>query len=229
MADSSSDRAGVVREGSPWYRFVKWLVRNTFWRLAGGVETRGEENIPTTGPTLIAPIHISHLDPPLIGSFIPRHICFMAKKELFKPPIMDRLLLSLGAFPVERDAGDTKAVRTALDILNQGRALLIFPEGTRGDGRHLGEIQAGISLLARRTGAIIVPIGISGTEKIFPRGSKRFRRHRVTLVYGRPFSYQECGDDRERFVQVLRERLLETTSDAGLELLPSPPKTTSLD
>ncbi|MCU0317696.1 MAG: 1-acyl-sn-glycerol-3-phosphate acyltransferase, partial [Fimbriimonadaceae bacterium] len=84
-----------------WYHFVKWFVRTVFFGLMGGVNSVGRENVPPKGRLIVASVHISHIDPPLIGSVFPRTLRFMAKQELFKFPL-GILLRSLLAFPVKR-------------------------------------------------------------------------------------------------------------------------------
>lgn len=205
--------------------FIRGLVRLLF-RLWGGLTVVGLKNVPLKGPVLIAPVHVSHLDPPLVGSVTRRWLRLMAKEELFKVPVLGPLIRSLGAYPVRRGQSDAATIRQTLDWLNQGWAVLVFPEGTRGDGVTMGRIQSGLAMLAKRTGAAVVPVGIGGTVGMMPRGRSWPKRSRVKIVYGKPFTYQDVVDSagkestRDAFVTVLQSRLLDVSREAGLELEP---------
>lgn len=202
-----------------WYRFAGWLVRAIVFRLTGGLTIKDAHHVPSEGPMLLASVHLSHLDPPLLGSICPRELRFMAKEELFKNFLFGGLIRSLGAFPVKRGSSDMAAIKLALQWLKEGRAVLVFPEGQRGDGKELQPMQGGAHLLAKRSRAVVVPVGISGTEKVMPRGGKGLHRARVTVVYGTPFSVADLPDDtKETFVAELSKRLIECCSSAGLKL-----------
>lgn len=211
--------------GSIWYQFSAWFCRNlVFWPL-GGLTVKGVENVPEKAPLLVAPIHLSHFDPPLVGSTSPRHLRFMAKKELFKFPL-GPLILSLGAFPVSRGEGDSAAVRRTLAELADGQAVLVFPEGTRGDGEYLGKIQLGLAMLAKKSGAYIIPVGINGVHKMLPKGQTIPKRAKLTVVFGKPFTYDEIATsdnertNREAFVNELQTRLIAACHEAGLPIKP---------
>ncbi len=146
----------------------------------------------------------------------------MAKKELFKG-FLGWFLPSVGGFPVSRGDGDTAAIRLAMSLLEQGDALLMFPEGTRGDGVHLGEIQPGVAMLAKRSGAAIVPVGIDGTQRMLPKSAKFPKRARCTMVIGDPIRYEDFAHlpDREArtaLLNTLQTRLIESARAAGLNL-----------
>src|SRR5436190_23431548 len=115
---------------SAWYAFILRLVRNGFFRLTtGGLRSVGEENIPKTGAVIFAPNHVSNLDPPAVACGTnKRQLAFMAKEELFKG-LFGKLIASVGAYPVKRGEGDTESIRRRIELLEQGRAVLVFPEG----------------------------------------------------------------------------------------------------
>lgn len=207
-----------------WYRFIAFLARWLVFGSTGGVKITGEEHVPPNGAVLIAPVHVSHFDPPLLGSTCPRELRFMAKEELFKNPVFGALIRSVGAYPVKRGEGDTAAIRLTLKWLQEGRAVLVFPEGQRGDGVTMGQMLPGIAVLARKSGAPVVPVGIYGTHIIKPKGGKGIHRCKVRLVYGKAIYYEERskeGDEkygRQHFLDTLRDGILEACRDAGLEL-----------
>ncbi len=153
------------------------------FRLLFGLEVEGSERIPRTGPVIVACNHISEMDPPVLGSAIPRTVHFMAKSELFAGRLRNRFFRMLRAFPVNRRGLDRTAIETACGILGGGGLLVMFPEGTRSrDGIPLPP-RAGIGLIASRTGARIVPAFISGTDDIAGALS---RRERFRVAFGAP-------------------------------------------
>jgi 1-acyl-sn-glycerol-3-phosphate acyltransferase len=147
------------------------------WRIIG------QENIPLTGGVIIAPNHTSNIDPPLVGSAMRRRVTVMAKKELFSSVIFAFIIKRLGAFPINRGSGDRAAIKMALSLLNEGRALLLFPEGTRSKTGNLGKPQAGVSMMAIKSQVPVVPVAVSGTYKFF-RNGKWFPR--FTVRFGKP-------------------------------------------
>lgn len=161
------------------YRFIRIMFRFIFtvifrWQI------QGQENIPLTGGVIIAPNHSSNIDPPLVGSAMQRWVSCMAKEELFHNAVVAFVIRKLGAFPIKRGAGDRGAIKTALGLLQAGKALVLFPEGTRSKTGQLNKAQQGISLIALKGQVPVVPVAISGTFKFFrngiwfPRFSVRF-------------------------------------------------------
>ena len=203
-----------------WYWFAAWVARTLFFKAMGGCRIIGHENVPASGPVIIAPVHSSNLDPPLVGCTCPRILRFMAKEELFRNPLFGRLIKSLGAFPVKRGESDSAAIRRALQWLEDGEVVLVFPEGGRNDGVQMGPVLPGTAVLAKRSGAPVVPVGIGGTTTMWPRGAKRPRRGRSTVVYGRPFNFADATEsgDREEFATFLAERIAEVCREAGFEV-----------
>lgn len=196
---------------SLFYKFCQMVAARGFFTPMGGLELIAEENIPREGPVLIAPVHVSFLDPPAVGCRMKRHISFMAKKELFVG-VFGKLISRLGAFPVSRGDNDSAAIRQALQILSDGGMLLVFPEGSRNDGVRMRRIQSGLAMLAKRSGAAVVPVGIEGTRRMLPAGQKRPRRSKVRIRFGEPFTYNslEAASERERrelFARELERRI----------------------
>ena len=200
-----------------------FLVRQIFLRvMTGGMKVIGAKNVPKEGPVILAPIHVSNFDPPVIACASPRAVNFMAKEELFKPLVFGPLIRSLGAFPIKRGGGDTSAVRLALAKLKDGCTLILFPEGTRGDAKTLGEMQPGVAMLAKRSGAQVVVVGVYGTHRLLPKGKSLPRFTRMCVAFGEPFTYAETAtaekeaENRTLFAKELERRLVAQCAKAGL-------------
>jgi glycerol-3-phosphate dehydrogenase (NAD(P)+) len=147
----------------------------------------GREHLPRSGPLLLAANHRSFLDPFVIGTLVRRPVYYMAKRELFERRWQAWVLNALGAFPVDRGAGDRDAMTTARAILKRGDCVVIFPEGTRKRQGPLGTPHRGIGRLALETGAHVAPIAVIGTEDV--RRGWRIRSRKVRLRVGRPLRF----------------------------------------
>lgn len=165
------------------YALVRFVIRLAT-RLTGGVVVRGAEHIPDSGPVILAPNHRAHVDPPLVSLISPRPLCFMAKDELFRVPVFGKFIRAMGAFPVKRGTADRAALKRAIELLKAGRVVVIFPEGTRSEDGSLQTAEKGFALIAKQTGAPIVPVAIEGTERLLPKGSARLGRARVQITVG---------------------------------------------
>ena len=170
-----------------FYYIAKVIVR-TIIKVIFRIEIRGLENIPKKGPVIICPNHISLLDPPVIGALLNRRIYFMAKEELFKNPFL-RLLLGtgLGAFPVKRGTADLSAIKTALTYLKKGKAIGIFPEGTRSKTGQLQKAEPGVAMLAIKGNAPVVPIAIKGRYGLFSK---------IIINIGKPMNFDKYANSR---------------------------------
>lgn len=178
-------------------------------RLLFRLEGRGAEHVPPHGPVLLVANHSSVLDPPLVGGAAPRQISFMAKAELFGIPLLGRLIRALNARPVRREGGDPGALRMALRLLEEGRALLVFPEGTRGPEGVLRPPKAGAGMLAVLSGASVVPVYIRGSGRSWPRGARLPRPTKITVAFGPPlrFGAADGADRKESYEAASREMM----------------------
>jgi len=145
---------------------------------------------------ILAANHMSYMDPPLIGSLIWRPVRFMAKDELFRIPILRQIVRGLGAFPVKRSMADRVALRHALELLEAGEVVGIFPEGTRSDDGRLQDLEPGIAFIALKSMAPIVPVGIQGTEKMLPPHAKFPRPARLLVRAGAPITFPDLYGQR---------------------------------
>lgn len=136
----------------------------------------GKENIPKKkGGLIIASNHVSNDDPPVIGVVFKGKYTFMAKEELFKNRLFAWLIRKLGAFPVKRGAKDFAAIDKAIESLNEGRTFIIFPEGTRSKTGELGRPKSGVSIIAVRAQAPVIPVFVK-------YGRKKFRRNALISI-----------------------------------------------
>ena len=174
------------------------VVAVALMRLVFRVEGQGTEHIPAEGAVLIVANHSSVLDPPIVGGMCPRQLTFLAKAELFRVPGFGWLIRRLGAQPLRREGADPSALRIAQRVLAEGKALLVFPEGTRGEEGVLREAKAGAALLAVQSGAAVVPAYVHGTGRAWPRGRRLPRPVKVRVTFGAPLRFQRAAGGAER-------------------------------
>ncbi len=186
-------------------RLIALGVMRAMFRL----QARGTEHVPVHGPVLLVANHSSLLDPPLVGGVCPRQLTFLAKAELFAVPGFGRLIHALNARPVRREGADAGALRVALRVLQQGGALLVFPEGTRGPEGHLREPRPGAALLAVLSGAPVVPVFVRGSGRAWPRGQRFPRPAKVRVAFGPPLRFHRPagGDKKEYYDSVSRDMM----------------------
>lgn len=173
------------RAALAWYSFARGVVEivcRLYWR----VEIRGKENVPRSGPFVIAPVHRSNIDTLLAGCLTRRRIRFMGKDSLWKYRWTGSLFSSLGAFPVHRGTPDREALRTCEAALRGGEPVVLFPEGTRQSGPKVQPLFEGAAFVAARAGVPILPVGIGGSEWAMPKGSRRILPVKVAIVVGEP-------------------------------------------
>jgi 1-acyl-sn-glycerol-3-phosphate acyltransferase len=165
----------------------------------------GRENVPATGAYILVANHTSWKDPPIVSLAITTPIRWMAKTEVFDYPIIGFLLRGIGNFAIRRGESDRRSIALALAVLQKGLPLGVFPEGHRSESKALLRGRPGISLLADRADALIVPCGIVGT----PTARLRlFRRAEVTLSFGRPFRISELPPEVRRDRQATADAIM---------------------
>jgi 1-acyl-sn-glycerol-3-phosphate acyltransferase len=145
------------------YTFCRWLAVPFF----GGIyrcRVGGAGHLPRSGPAMVIMNHKAYFDPVIAGMIFDRPLRYMAKKDLFANAAFRKLIVSLGAFPIDRGAGDREALKTALEVLDRGEVLLMFPEGHRQRDDAVHEFLPGVGMIALRSGAPVVPLAMDGTQ-----------------------------------------------------------------
>ena len=137
--------------------------------------------------------HQSYLDPPLVGSRIGfRQVDYLARDTLFAGPLWSAFFRSVHCIPVSRGAADVGSLKECVRRLGMGRAVLVFPEGTRSEDGEVGSFKRGVSLLIKRAGCVVMPVAVEGAQEAWPKGSgPRLFRHRVTVRFGEAIGHAE--------------------------------------
>ena len=162
------------------------LLRSAL-RIFGDWKVEGRECVPPQGPLIIVANHQSNMDPPILAASIPRRIRFMAKRGLFHNPMASRFFKAYGAFPLNQSGNDLAAIQRSLQILEEDGALAIFPEGTRSPNA-MRRAHPGIAVIALKSGAPILPVGITGTAAIGPLWQVAVPKGTFGINIGQPFS-----------------------------------------
>ena len=204
---------------TPFYGFFHYVVQGLHLAWFRG-DVLGTENIPPTGPFLIAANHASHLDPPLVGCQVARQMRFFARRTLWSHPVAGWWLDRTETIAVDRDSGDVGAIKRVLQALQENRAVVLFPEGTRSPDGRFQRPKAGVGLLACKTGAPVVPCRVFGAFEALGRGHTLPRLGTpVSVVFGRPLTpaeYDVPNAGKERY-QLVSERIF-----AAIAALPAP-------
>jgi 1-acyl-sn-glycerol-3-phosphate acyltransferase len=175
------------------------LFMRSLWRL----EVTGLENVPITGPLVVACNHVSYVDPVALGCALPRPFWYMAKSELFAIPVLGPAIALVNAFPVDRSKGGLAAIRKSVSILKEGKAIGIFPEGTR-NLKGEAEEKGGAALLASLSGALVLPAAVVGSARASKLG-------KIRVAFGQPIRVERnrkaAGDDLEKWTQEIMSRI----------------------
>ena len=190
-----------------------WIGWSLFIAIAwffGRWSVRGAENVPKTGGFILAPNHISYLDPPVAAGAIFRQVHFMAKEELFKPRVLGFILRASGTFPVRRGTADRSAIRKAIGLLQAGKVVGIFPEGTRSEDGNLQQPEQGLGLLVLKAKVTVLPMAIIGTDQVLRRGSAVLHFGKIKVNIGKPLDFSDLYDresDRAAIAEIGRRTM----------------------
>ncbi len=191
-----------------WVHFLGHISFKAFFFLFTNLDVRGIENVPKQESLIVTANHLSAMDPPIIGVEIGRPAIFMAKEELFRSRFLGYFMSRVGSFPVHRGRMDREALRRAAEVLAQNRVLAMFPEGARRDSEgYQPQGFMGAALIAERSHARILPVGLSGTEVI--KGWKwMMQRPRVIVNIGIPFHLPPVAGKNRRDKLVVHTALI---------------------
>jgi len=211
----------------PLYWFLKHVLVGPFVHTVFRPWTRGEENVPESGPVIFASNHLSFIDSVFLPLVVDRHIVFLAKSDYFtgKGPrgwLIRQFFLGIGQEPIDRSGGKASEASLAagLHVLSEGKQLGIYPEGTRSPDGRLYRGRTGVARLILEAGVPVIPIAMIDTDKVMPLGSKMPRVRRVGVVFGEPLDFSRfAGLEGDRFVlrSVTDEVMYELSRISGQE------------
>ena len=178
-----------------FYQLIRFLVVSicrTYCRMT----VSGQENIPQTGPFVLAPVHRSYIDTPIASGCTRRRMRFMGKDSMWKRQPLNWMLSALGAFPVTRGSADREAIMRAIQVLKSGEPLVLFPEGERKSGPVVQPLMDGAAYVACKAGVSIIPVGIGGSERVMGKGARFIYPRKLVVVIGKPISVPASVDGR---------------------------------
>jgi 1-acyl-sn-glycerol-3-phosphate acyltransferase len=188
-----------------FYVMCRAILRFLFFALYR-LEAVGKANVPETGPVVLCGNHTSLIDPPLLGAPLKRKVHFMAKEELFHVPVLGAAITRLGAFPVKRGGVSKESIRHSIRLLQEGRMMGIFPEGTRKNAGGMGK--KGAAMLALKSEATVIPVAIVGHYKPF---------RKMTIIYGAPVDISEFADGGSDQLEAATEKIMRTIREMVAE------------
>jgi 1-acyl-sn-glycerol-3-phosphate acyltransferase len=171
--------------------FIGWSFYRTLFATYFRWQVYSSERVPLQGPVILAANHASFLDPPLVGSGLKRDINYLARKSLFRFPVLGWILRAVNAVPVDRDGGGAAGLKAIMDRLRAGGAIILFPEGTRTQDGRFQPARSGIGLTVIKSMAPVVPVRVFGTYEAWGRHVRFPKPHRVAVKYGQPMHFEK--------------------------------------
>jgi 1-acyl-sn-glycerol-3-phosphate acyltransferase len=206
----------LVGQGdSGLYTFCRWLAVPLF----GGIyrcRAQGAHNLPREGGVMVITNHKSNIDPVVVGMICDRPLRYMAKKELFGNAALRKLIVTLGAFPIDRGAGDRAALTMSLEILAAGGVLLMFPEGHRRPDSEIHAFLPGVGMLALRSGAPVVPLAMDGTQRMLAGGRPGLPALRARM--GPPLDFSDLTARNSKAYQEAARRMQQAVAELYAQL-----------
>ena len=205
----------MAGQGRP-SRVAYWIARSIvagFTRAWTRLEVEGAEHIPTTGAFVLSPVHRSIMDTPIASCLTRRRMRFMGKDSLWKRQPAAWLLSALGGFPVSRGKADREALKRCIVVLEAGEPLVLFPEGERKSGPTVQPLFAGAAYVALKAGVPIVPVGIGGSERVMPKGSRFVHPRKVHVIVGAPLTATPASPDATTNIRVPRLVVRDVTDE----------------
>jgi len=200
-----------------WYRTVRIFV-STFAATFGGWRATGFRNMPASGGVLLVSNHLSFLDVVLLGVGLRRPLNYVARSTLFVP-LLGPLIRSLGAFPIQREGMGASGMKETLRRLRSGGVVVLFPEGTRSRDGEPAPLKSGVAVLTARAGVPVVPVGIAGTFRAWPRGRILPIPRPLRIHYGPPIMPSDlAGLDSQAVTALIQDRIRDCVETARLGL-----------
>lgn len=221
--EMQADNEAALSGGGPGRNLLWRALQPPFWLFCHSwlrLRICGRENIDNSRGGLLLINHQSYLDPMLVAVELTRPVSYLARDSLFRVPIVSFILRRTHVTPISREAVRGGSIRTALDRLERGFLVGIFPEGTRSSGDEVAPFRSGFLALARRTRQPIYPVGLAGADHAMPRGSWFIRPATIGVAYGKPFTAEEALDfrgasDRDSLAEFARARVAECQQTAA--------------
>ena len=215
MSKISTKFAGQSLPDKIAYHTVRTIV-TVFCRVWCRMTIEGRENLPASGPFILAPTHRSIIDTPVASGVYRRRMRFMGADKWWSNRYFGKLLTALGGFPVSRGSADREALRRCISVIEGGEPLVLFPEGERKSGLVVQPLFEGAAYVAMKTGVPIIPVGIGGSERAMPKGTKFIYPRRMYVIVGAPLTIAPTDSPKE---QRAAARQLTTTLHAELQRL----------
>ncbi|MDR1192330.1 MAG: 1-acyl-sn-glycerol-3-phosphate acyltransferase [Verrucomicrobiales bacterium] len=190
-----------------WFRLCRGLCQ-IYFRLFHDFRVEGLDHIPRAGGFFVAANHESFFDPPAVGCEIERKMFFLARKTLFVPPVMDKLLPTIRALPVDQEKPDMTGLKRIIDVARRGNGVLLFPEGSRTLDGHLQPAAPGLGLAIAKSGVPVVPARIFGAFAAWPRGGKPRLFTPLTVKYGAPLTFTGSPHLKTKNYQALSDEVM---------------------
>lgn len=186
-----------------------WIARaavKLYYMIFFKIQVVGAENIPKDGGIVLCSNHTSNHDPAILGCYMPRAICFMAKKELFHIKGLSFLIRHLHAFPVDRTGTDMKAFKNTIQLLKSGKVIGIFAQGTRVKEGEEKAAKAGVALFSLKGNAPVVPVAISGSFRLFSK---------IKIHYGKPLYLEQYKKKRvnNEILEEITEKIMQKINE----------------
>ena len=205
--------------------FLGWSFFRLFFRLYFRWRVIDADNVPASGPVILASNHASFLDPPLVGAAANREINYLARESLFRFPGIGWLLRKVNAVPVDREGGGAAGLRAIFDRLLKGGAIILFPEGTRSPDGKLQKAKSGIGLTVIKSEAPVVPVRVFGTFEAYSRHHWIPRPRKVAVRFGKPMEFaalraeaQTCSKQRlKEIYQEVADELMKAIANLSRE------------
>ena len=203
---------------------ILWLLANAVGRLLFGYRVEGRTHIPARGGVLIAANHASYVDIPFVGASVRRRMWFLGRQDLFFPALRP-VLQWLGWIPIRQDRLDREGFERAVRLIQDGRIVVIYPEGTRTQDGALKRGKPGIGVIVAETGCAVIPAHLSGTREVLPPGAKWMSLHPVRVRFGAPIDFAEAAQrsSGKEFYQYVSRTVMSRIAELGRVAPPAGP------